>query len=109
MLIITFLWYQVFQDIVLPMNQLEEQIDVCEELFDLYPVLIYPCRVYNHGPHRWVAWSIHVSPFLLTLHVYIYWKKDCKGMQWNLEPLKCFPLNGLTYFDCKSLKRELFC
>lgn len=43
---------QVFQDIVLPMNQLEDQIDASEELFDLYPILIYPCRIYNHGPHR---------------------------------------------------------
>lgn len=43
---------QVFQDIVLPMNQLEDQIDKSEELFDLYPVLVYPCRIYDHGPHR---------------------------------------------------------
>ncbi|XP_042875627.1 delta(24)-sterol reductase-like [Penaeus japonicus] len=43
---------QVFQDIVLPMNQLEDQIDKSEELFDLYPILVYPCRIYDHGPHR---------------------------------------------------------
>jgi len=43
---------QVFQDIVLPMNQLEDQIDKNEELFDLYPILIYPCRVYDHGQHK---------------------------------------------------------
>lgn len=40
---------QVFQDIVLPINQLEEQINVSEELFDAYPLLVYPCRVYDHG------------------------------------------------------------
>lgn len=40
---------QVFQDIVLPMNKLEEQIDVSERLFDTYPILIYPCRIYDHG------------------------------------------------------------
>ncbi|KAL7645256.1 UNVERIFIED_CONTAM: hypothetical protein RMT77_003642 [Armadillidium vulgare] len=43
---------QVFQDIVLPMNKLEKQIDKAEELFNIYPILIYPCRIYDHGPHR---------------------------------------------------------
>ncbi|XP_076821558.1 delta(24)-sterol reductase-like [Clavelina lepadiformis] len=42
---------QVFQDIVLPMTVLEKSIDVAESLFDTYPVLIYPCRIYNHGEH----------------------------------------------------------
>jgi len=42
---------QVFQDIVLPMNTLERQIDIAEELFDIYPLLVYPCRVYDHGDH----------------------------------------------------------
>ncbi len=42
---------QVFQDIVLPINRLEEQINVSERLFDTYPVLIYPCRIYDHGEH----------------------------------------------------------
>jgi len=42
---------QVFQDIVLPINKLEEQIDISEKLFDTYPVLIYPCRIYDHGEH----------------------------------------------------------
>jgi len=42
---------QVFQDIVLPMNQLEDQINISEDLFDTYPILVYPCRVYDHGEH----------------------------------------------------------
>ncbi|XP_023334287.1 delta(24)-sterol reductase isoform X2 [Eurytemora carolleeae] len=42
---------QVFQDIVLPINKLEEQINKSEELFDTYPVLVYPCRIYDHGKH----------------------------------------------------------
>merc|ERR1711993_126869 len=42
---------QVFQDIVLPINKLEEQIDVSENLFDTYPILVYPCRIYDHGQH----------------------------------------------------------
>ena len=41
--------HQVFQDIVLPMTSLEESIDLAEELFDTYPILIYPCRFYDHG------------------------------------------------------------
>lgn len=40
---------QVFQDIVLPINKLEEQIDVSEKLFDTWPILIYPCRIYNNA------------------------------------------------------------
>lgn len=43
---------QVFQDIVLPINQLEKQIDVSDEIFDAYPILVYPCRIYDHGQHR---------------------------------------------------------
>ena len=41
---------QVFQDIVLPLQELEKQIETSEKLFDLYPLLVYPCRVYDHGP-----------------------------------------------------------
>ncbi|XP_069944164.1 delta(24)-sterol reductase-like isoform X3 [Cherax quadricarinatus] len=44
--------YKVFQDIVLPMTHLEDQIDKCAELLDVYPILVYPCRLYDHGPHR---------------------------------------------------------
>ena len=42
----------MFQDIVLPLNKLEEQIDISDEIFDAYPILVYPCRIYDHGPHR---------------------------------------------------------
>ncbi|XP_022911645.2 delta(24)-sterol reductase-like [Onthophagus taurus] len=41
---------QVFQDIVLPINELENQIATSEKLFNTYPLLVYPCRVYDHGP-----------------------------------------------------------
>lgn len=40
---------QVFQDIVLPMTVLEDSIETAEGLFDTYPILIYPCRIYDHG------------------------------------------------------------
>ena len=42
---------QVFQDIVLPINKLEEQINTSHTLFDTYPILVYPCRIYDHGKH----------------------------------------------------------
>lgn len=42
---------QVFQDIVLPMNELKAQITSAENLFDTFPLLVYPCRVYDHGEH----------------------------------------------------------
>lgn len=41
---------QVFQDIVLPIKELEKQIEVATELFDKYPLLVYPCKVIDHGP-----------------------------------------------------------
>ncbi|CAG0905348.1 unnamed protein product [Darwinula stevensoni] len=36
-------------NIVLPLNILEEQIDKATELFDTFPLLVYPCRILNHG------------------------------------------------------------
>lgn len=41
---------QVFQDIVLPIKELEKQIEVATELFDKYPLLVYPCKIIDHGP-----------------------------------------------------------
>lgn len=41
---------QVFQDIVLPIRKLEDQIEKSDELFDAYPLLVYPCKIYNRGP-----------------------------------------------------------
>lgn len=40
---------QVFQDIVLPMSAMKRAIDATEELFDMFPILLYPCRVYDRG------------------------------------------------------------
>ena len=31
--------------------RLEYQIDISEKLFNTYPILIYPCRIYDHGEH----------------------------------------------------------
>ena len=33
------------------MTVLEQSIDIAEDLFDTYPILIYPCRIYDHGDH----------------------------------------------------------
>ncbi|GJQ66671.1 hypothetical protein Trydic_g4638 [Trypoxylus dichotomus] len=41
--------HQVFQDIVLPIKELEEQINISEKLFKTYPLLVYPCKIYDHG------------------------------------------------------------
>lgn len=41
----------MFQDIVLPITKLEQQVDTADELFNLYPLLVYPCRVYARGEH----------------------------------------------------------
>ena len=34
---------------VLYFHRLEDQIDVSEKLFDTYPILIYPCKIYDTG------------------------------------------------------------
>jgi delta24-sterol reductase len=41
---------QVFQDIVMPLNTLKDQVNTAIELFDNFPLLVYPCRIYDH--HR---------------------------------------------------------
>ncbi|XP_024941481.1 angiotensin-converting enzyme isoform X2 [Cephus cinctus] len=40
---------QVFQDIVLPISELERQVDTAVDLFQTFPLLVYPCRVYARG------------------------------------------------------------
>ncbi|MCA9648745.1 MAG: FAD-binding oxidoreductase [Myxococcales bacterium] len=40
---------QVFQDIVLPLTTLERAVALSEHLFDIYPVLVYPCAIFDHG------------------------------------------------------------
>ncbi len=43
---------QVFQDIVLPMSAMSRAIDASHRLFEMYPVLLYPCRIYDHGAQQ---------------------------------------------------------
>ncbi|XP_063830459.1 delta(24)-sterol reductase-like [Ostrinia nubilalis] len=41
---------QVFQDIVLPIKELEKQVEIASVLFEKFPLLVYPCKVVDHGP-----------------------------------------------------------
>ncbi|XP_068620513.1 delta(24)-sterol reductase-like [Battus philenor] len=41
---------QVFQDIVLPIAELERQIEIASNLFEKFPLLVYPCKIIDHGP-----------------------------------------------------------
>jgi len=40
---------QVFQDLVIPLSALSKGIDLSDELFTIYPLLVYPCKIYDHG------------------------------------------------------------
>merc|ERR1712216_262393 len=40
---------RVYQDIVLPLSTLEEQIEKAGRLFKVWPILVYPSRIYTHG------------------------------------------------------------
>ncbi len=40
---------QVFQDITLPMSAMAGAVNKADELFDMYPILLYPCRIYDRG------------------------------------------------------------
>jgi delta24-sterol reductase len=31
------------------LNKLKEQVDTAIDLFDIFPLLVYPCRIYDHG------------------------------------------------------------
>eukprot|EP00946_MAST-07B_sp_MAST-7B-sp1_P001884 g1884.t1 len=40
---------RVYQDIVLPLHTLESAIELAGSLFEIWPILIYPSRIYDHG------------------------------------------------------------
>eukprot|EP00041_Stephanoeca_diplocostata_P018457 m.386630 g.386630 ORF g.386630 m.386630 type:complete len:302 (+) comp21018_c1_seq8:178-1083(+) len=42
---------RVYQDIVLPLHTLETAISRAADLFGIWPLLVYPSRIYNHGKH----------------------------------------------------------
>ena len=40
---------RVYQDIVLPIRTIEEAVDKAGKLFEIWPILIYPSRIYDHS------------------------------------------------------------
>jgi len=40
---------RVYQDIVLPIRTIEEAVDKAGDLFSIWPILIYPSRIYDHS------------------------------------------------------------
>jgi delta24-sterol reductase len=40
---------RVYQDIVLPLRTLEDAIALAGSLFEIWPILVYPSRIYDHG------------------------------------------------------------
>lgn len=41
--------HRVYQDIVLPIRTLEVAIKKADQLFGIWPILVYPSRIYDHG------------------------------------------------------------
>jgi delta24-sterol reductase len=60
---------QVFQDVAFPADRLGEAIGVCEDLFDIYPLMCYPCKVYDVAG-RMVRSGNNKDRFFLNLGVY---------------------------------------
>ena len=40
---------RVYQDITLPISSMEKAILKADELFNIWPILVYPSRIYDHG------------------------------------------------------------
>ena len=43
---------RVYQDIVLPIGTMEEAVAKAADLFEIWPILIYPSRIYDHGEEK---------------------------------------------------------
>lgn len=41
--------HQVYQDVCFPADSLNAALSKCHELFCIYPLLLYPCRVVDRG------------------------------------------------------------
>ena len=46
------LYKHVAQDVIIPMENLIESIDKCHEWFEIYPLLIFPIALFDHGKHE---------------------------------------------------------
>jgi Delta24-sterol reductase len=42
----------VAQDLLIPLRDMREAVLMSDRLFDTYPLLVYPIRVYDHGEHQ---------------------------------------------------------
>jgi delta24-sterol reductase len=42
----------VVQDIIIPIDEMARSIDLFHEWFEIYPLLIFPIAIYDHGEHE---------------------------------------------------------
>ena len=42
----------VVQDVIIPMRELKRAVEEFHERFEVYPLLVYPIRVYDHGEYQ---------------------------------------------------------
>jgi Delta24-sterol reductase len=42
----------VAQDLLIPLRDLPDAVRLSHRLFETYPLLVFPIRVYDHGPHQ---------------------------------------------------------
>lgn len=42
----------VAQDMMFPLRELEAAVELCHGLFDTYPLLVFPIRMYDHGKNQ---------------------------------------------------------
>src|ERR1700712_2193563 len=40
---------QIYQDLAIPMDELENVLDLVDDRFGIYPLLVYPCKVRDRG------------------------------------------------------------
>lgn len=43
---------QVVQDIIMPIEELKAGVELFHREFDIYPLLVFPIRIYDHGKHQ---------------------------------------------------------
>jgi len=46
------MYKHVVQDLIVPITDAGELIDKCDEWFGIYPLLFFPLRMLDHGPHQ---------------------------------------------------------
>ncbi|KAL1921770.1 uncharacterized protein VTP21DRAFT_10412 [Calcarisporiella thermophila] len=51
------LYKHVVQDITIPMSLMKESIYLFEDIFCLYPLLVYPVRIFSHEPYQGMVYN----------------------------------------------------